>query len=470
VVEIRIPRPLYERLREALLGRRDVESKAFLLARALEVGGSVFLLAREVIPVPDEAYEERSAGAVVVRREFVRELLIRCALDGLSLIEAHTHPWSQRVRFSGIDARSNPRKFRATEVLGPPFRHAALVFGGDESFQGELWDPEAGRAIPVQRIKIIGPGLEIRYGTDQAEPEGAAWREIYDRQIRALGEAGQRLLSGCAVGLVGAGGLGSMIAQALALLGVGRLILVDPDVLEPSNASRVVGIRARDVQRGRRKVTALAEGLRRLAPHPLQVEALPHPVNDPRAWEALLGVDVLIGAVDSAAARAFLNRLAVATLTPYLDGGVGIRAAEGRMEAGGGQVRVVRPGAGFCLMCLDEEAWERSVEEMDAERRAAQADRGYIRGEPVPHPQVIFLNGVVAHLLVWEFVKLMTGVAPVVPYVYYDLMAQRVFAPEGATPRPGCLACSPEGWLAGGREVLSEAGQPARPGTAKRTG
>jgi hypothetical protein len=131
---------------------------------------------------------------------------------------------------------------------------------------------------------------------------------------------------------------------------------------------------------------------------------------------------------------------------------------------------VVRPGAGFCLMCLDEEAWERSVEEMDAERRAAQADRGYIRGEPVPHPQVVFLNGVVAHLLVWEFVKLMTGVAPVVPYVYYDLMAQRVFAPEGATPRPGCLACSPEGWLAGGREVLSEAGQPARPGTAKRTG
>jgi hypothetical protein len=75
----------------------------------------------------------------------------------------------------------------------------------------------------------------------------------------------------------------------------------------------------------------------------------------------------------------------------------------------------------------------------------------------------------VAHLLVWEFVKLMTGVAPVVPYVYYDLMAQRVFAPEGATPRPRCLACSPEGWLAGGREVLLDAIRSARSAAAERS-
>ena len=465
VVELRIPRAQWEELQAALFARRDVETKAFMLGSALEAEGLTALLIRSVVPVPEEAYEERSAGSVVIRGEFVHQLLVRCAAEGLSLVEAHTHPWARRVRFSGIDVRGHSAKFRATERIGPPFRHAALVFGGDGSFQGVLWDPAARAEVPIQRIKIIGPGLEVRYGTDQpAAPLEAAQRAIYDRQIRALGEAGQQALRACTVGLVGAGGLGSQIAQAMALLGVGRLILVDPDALEPSNANRVVAVARRDVQRGRKKVKALADGLRRLCLAPPEVIPIVAPVTNPVAYEPLLQADVLVGAVDSARARMFLNTLAVSTLTPYLDGGVGVRVQDGRIAAGGGQVRVVLPGAGFCLMCLDseQEVRERVLEQMTPEQRAAQIARGYIQGEPIPNPQVVFLNGVVAHLLTWEFVKLVTGCLPVVPYVYYDLMAQRTFAPQDASRRDDCLVCSGEGWLARGREVVEGWAGPSR--------
>jgi molybdopterin/thiamine biosynthesis adenylyltransferase len=48
---------------------------------------------------------------------------------------------------------------------------------------------------------------------------GKAQSELYDRQVRALGAAGQQVLNSLQVALVGAGGLGSQIAQSLTLLG-----------------------------------------------------------------------------------------------------------------------------------------------------------------------------------------------------------------------------------------------------------
>lgn len=468
MVELRIPRPVWEELRAALFARRDVETKAFLLARTLQARKHTALLAREVIPVPEEAYEVRTAASIVVRREFVHRLLQRCAVEGLALVEAHTHPWAERVRFSGIDIRSNAKKFRVTERIGGAFRHAALVFGGDESFQGVMWDRKARREVPVERIKIIGPGLQLRYATDtQPAALEAAHRAIYDRQIRALGEAGQQVLRDCTVGIVGTGGLGSIIAQALALLGVGRLILVDPDNLEPSNANRVVAVTRRDVQKARPKVKALASGLRRSCLQPPQIVPIAASLTEPKAWKALLQADVIVGAVDSARVRMLLNVLAVSALTPYLDGGVGIRAENGRIRAGGGQVRVVLPGAGPCLACLGEETRERVLEAFTPEQREEAIARGYIQGEDLPNPQVVFLNGVVGHLLVWELVKLVTGCLPPLPYVYYDLTTQRAFVPQGTERRAECLVCSADGWLAAGQDLL--AAFLTRSGTTSRT-
>jgi hypothetical protein len=59
----------------------------------------------------------------------------------------------------------------------------------------------------------------------------------------------------------------------------------------------------------------------------------------PELLPLLLGCDLLIGAVDSATVRQYLNLLAVCALIPYLDAGVGIRAEAGRIQQGGGQVQ-----------------------------------------------------------------------------------------------------------------------------------
>ena len=105
-----------------------------------------------------------------------------------------------------------------------------------------------------------------------------------------------------AVGIAGLGGLGSAVAVALARVGVGRLILADFDVVEPSNLNRQQFFVD---QLGRPKTEALAENLARINPY-VQTEL--HPVRlTPENVPAIFhDVDVLVEAFDRADQKAML--------------------------------------------------------------------------------------------------------------------------------------------------------------------
>lgn len=448
--EVRFPQALWEQVYQTLLTERERESKCFLLCRALELDDCVVFLVRELVPLSEEDYEERSPARVVTRPEFVHALLQRCAREGLALLEAHSHPWGGNARFSAIDHRSDRQKFETTEVIPPPFRHGTLVFGSDMSFEGHLWDYTNREVVPIVRIKVVGEPYQIRYATNFAQPRlEQAQRDLYDRQVRAFGEQGQRLLSQLHVALVGAGGMGSQIALALTHLGVGHLTLIDPDPMEMSNLNRVVGALWHQAETRQYKVDALARHLSRIhPPDTTRIEPLPIDARDPFALKWLLQADLIVGAVDSAVVRHYLNVVSSAGLIPYLDAGVGVRSERGMLQAGGGQVQVVLPGETACLTCVGHSVRQSVEEQLTPLQRAMAVARGYIQGEPIPNPQVVFLNGVVANLLVWELVKLCTGCHPVEPYVYYDLLAQKVF-PAHAPRNPDCFVCGDHDSLLG---------------------
>jgi molybdopterin/thiamine biosynthesis adenylyltransferase len=441
--EVRVPQAVWEHLRAALLADLTQETKCFLLCRTLESESRVVFLAREVVPVPDEAYAQRTHSLVETRPEFVHELLVRCAREGYALLEAHTHPWSTRPRFSAIDNRSDLQKFQTTQSMSPPFRHGSLVFGYDMSFEGRFWDYARQAVAPIVRLQVLELPPRTLYGTDcQPADWASAEQAVYDRQVRAFGAEGQAVLSRLRVAVVGAGGLGSQIANALALLGVGQLLLIDPDRLELSNLNRVVGASYAQAVRGWRKVRALAQRLNRARP-PERRTVIPLPL-DARAREALahlLSCDLIVGAVDSAVVRQYLNTVAMCALIPYLDAGVGIRSENGRLTAGGGQVQVIVPGITACLACVGRGIRQSVEEQLTPHQRELSIRGGYIQGEAIPNPQVVFLNGIVANLLVWELVKLTTHCAPVQPYVYYDLLGQHAF-PARAERNPNCLLCA----------------------------
>lgn len=110
------------------------------------------------------------------------------------------------------------------------------------------------------------------------------------------------VLKGACVGIAGAGGLGSAIAIALARIGVGRLIIADFDVVEPSNLNRQQYFID---QLGLPKVAALKENLARINPY-VQVEAVAVRLTPENVPAIFADAEVLAEAFDAADQKAML--------------------------------------------------------------------------------------------------------------------------------------------------------------------
>ena len=158
-----------------------------------------------------------------------------------------------------------------------------------------------------------------------------------------LGPDGQRRLADAKVLLVGAGGLGSPSALYLAAAGVGRLGIVDGDLVDLSNLQRQV---LHDIhQLGQRKVASARDRLWGINPN---VEVVPHPVRltSANALEILEPYDVIVDGSDNFPTRYLVNDASVLLGKPYVYGAVD------RWE---GQVSVFATAGGPCYRCLFRE-------------------------------------------------------------------------------------------------------------------
>lgn len=164
----------------------------------------------------------------------------------------------------------------------------------------------------------------------------------YARQLilPEIGFDGQRRLKKAAVLLVGTGGLGSPIALYLAAAGVGRIGLVDHDVVEASNLQRQVVHSTHSI--GTPKVESARRQLLALNPH-IQVDAFHTQFSAANAEQIAAPYDVLVDGSDNFATRYLLNDLAVLSGKPYVYGSVF------RFE---GQVSVFHAARGPCYRCL----------------------------------------------------------------------------------------------------------------------
>lgn len=104
------------------------------------------------------------------------------------------------------------------------------------------------------------------------------------------------------IGIAGVGGLGSAVAIALARIGIGRLVLADFDVVEPSNLNRQQFFID---QLGLSKVAAMAENLRRINPY-VQVEAHQLRLTTANIPQLFRAVDILVEAFDRPDQKALL--------------------------------------------------------------------------------------------------------------------------------------------------------------------
>ncbi len=143
--------------------------------------------------------------------------------------------------------------------------------------------------------------------------------------------------------VIGAGGLGGPAVMAMASAGVGRIVVVDDDVVETSNLNRQPLYGEADV--GARKATAAAARLAALFPA-VRVEARDERFDVGNAVELAERCDVLVDGSDNFATKFLANDAARRVERPLVHGGVLRTTAQ--------LLTVVPGGIGGCLRCLFE--------------------------------------------------------------------------------------------------------------------
>ena len=240
-----------------------------------------------------------------------------------------------------------------------------------------------------------------------------ALRHHRQQILPEVGEAGQERLRRASALIVGLGGLGSPVALYLAAAGVGRLGLIDDQVVELSNLHRQVLYGQADL--GRPKAVAAAQRLRAIDPA-LNVTALRETLRPETAAARCAGYDVLIDGTDAFETKFLLNDVAVLLGRPLVHGAV----LQWR-----GQVLTVRPGDP-CLRCL--------FREPPAPGAVPGCEEAGILGA---------VTGVIGSVQAEEAIKLMLGAG--------EVLSGRLFQHDGlrgatrvtAFARdPGCPVCS----------------------------
>ncbi len=134
---------------------------------------------------------------------------------------------------------------------------------------------------------------------DALDPAEAS-RTARHAVLAGFGEIGQRRLAAAHVAVIGAGGLGSPVILALAAAGVGRLTVIDDDVVEVSNLQRQVLHRHRDA--GRPKTASAIRATADLSPG-TRVDAVTERIAPGNAAALLADADVVIDGSDTFATR-----------------------------------------------------------------------------------------------------------------------------------------------------------------------
>lgn len=159
----------------------------------------------------------------------------------------------------------------------------------------------------------------------------------------------QKRLKDATVMVVGAGALGNEVLKDLALMGIGRLFIVDFDTIEPGNLSRCVLFRASDS--GQRKAEVAARSIQGLNPD-VKIQTFHGDINHELGLGVFRRMDVVVGCLDNREARLSINRFCYALNKPWVDGGI---------ESLLGYARVFWPGRGACYECTLTDADYRNI-------------------------------------------------------------------------------------------------------------
>lgn len=398
-MKIRITEHVWHELCADLFKRKEVESAGILLGESIQTPNGTIITMQHAVMIPDDAYLIRKLDQISIDPVVLNRITKPARDKGWSVFTIHTHPMAKEAWFSRADDIGDSRLMPSFHCQIPGVPHGSIVVTDGGDVAARVFDENADSKEVC--LQIVGKSItKSRLNIDNDE----VW---FARQKLALGEVGQAKLRNLRVGIVGLGGIGSLVSMQLGHLGVGELVLIDGDIVEASNVSRIVGVRKGDAGKSD-KVDVAARYVEYLG---LSNQVESHSEYLSAKHESLIAsCDIVISCVDTHGARALLNRFSYRYYVPVIDLGTVFRADEtGAMVSDAGRVVMIGPGRP-CLGCwghIDANAIR--IESLSPEELENEVNDGYIQGANISQPSVISFNTYVAGAGVTELLRLVTG-------------------------------------------------------------
>lgn len=463
-VQIRFREPDWTSLTGHLFPGDGDEHGAALLCGWATIGNKTFLLVREVIHAIDGVdYVAGNRGYRHLTGEFVTKALRRAKDHGLVYLAVHNHGGRDRVEFSGTDLASHDRGYPTLLRLNDnPVGGLVLA---EHAVAGDIWFTD-GTRTHVNATVVVGRFMEVvTEGRTVTHDDGSlASAAVHARQALIFGEAGNDRMRRMKVAIVGAGGIGMLIIQALSRLGVGHLVVIDPDYVSKSNLSRLPEATMRDavgwfgtgwigtilnllgINKPTWKVKLARRIVRRANPK-AKVTAIRGDVADDAVARELLTCDFIFLAADTMLAREVVNQISYQYLIPTLQVGskVVVDRDTGTVRDVYGVVRSLGATAG-CMRCNGLINLTKLAEEVLASDEQRRNQR-YVDEPGIEAPSVITLNSMSAGWAVNDFMQYASGLGR--PATGFRLLRSRPVAPghpqlvvQRPDIDPTCHVCS----------------------------
>lgn len=327
--------------------------------------------------------------------DFASESIKKVKKTNDVLIYCNHHPDDNSIEF----LREIHRKFTYDLFLGPSRKivQGSLLFNGFNIFGKIFYE---GSIADIDSYTILGRSIEIIY--DNSIPHTTTIdSEKYNRQLPVTKEKGAIVLQNLNVGIVGLGGIGSPLAMMLAKIGVGKINLIDHDIVEKHNIPRIIGASEKDI--GCHKVHVVKRFLDTFSDS--EIEAIESKID--HSFDRFHEFDILFGCLDKHTPRAILNNAAIKFAIPYIDAGCAIPLGKnGDVIQAVTSTMTVLPSQA-CLWCADVlDGMKIQEESFSDEERQVFAIDGYLK-DLVSAPSVISLTNLAASFSANRFFNLL---------------------------------------------------------------
>jgi hypothetical protein len=338
------------------------------------------LLYRPILPQPGE---RRVHGNASFLPGYFERAVAEAAAENAGLAFLHSHLGPGWQGMSDDDVRAEQTHAAAAKgATGLPL--VGLTLGTDGAWSARFWEKTGPRVYERRwctHVRVVGEQLSVTYADHLMPPPRP--KEELQRTVSSWGQPVQINLARLRIGIIGAGSVGSIVAEALARTGIARLTLIDFDTVEFVNLDRLLHATRRHARLHWPKVRSLGRALQNSATADgFSVLELEASIAEEKGFRAALDCDVLFCCVDRPWGRSVLNFIAYAHLIPVVDGGIQVVTRPGRGLWGADWKAHIASPERRCLECLGQY----NAGLVSAERDGYFDDPTYIAGLPDDHP------------------------------------------------------------------------------------